>query len=143
MNEQYNLNELAMMTGMTTRTLRSDIAAGMLSGEKIDGMWTFTAEEVERYMAQPAIRQRMTTKQNALVYDFLADTLKTANQSCVVLDFPVSGEESDAIRDFFCAQMCAATGIRFFFQPIRGMVRVALSGPEEEVRRIMAAYYGR
>ena len=39
MEEIYNLNQLALMTGLSTRTLRNDLATGILEGEKEDGMW--------------------------------------------------------------------------------------------------------
>ena len=45
----YSLNELAMMTGFTTRTLRTYLDKGLLRGEKPGGVWQFTAEEVDRF----------------------------------------------------------------------------------------------
>ena len=141
MSETYNLNQLAMMTGMTTRTLRSDLSAGALCGEKIDGVWQFTSRQVQEYMSQPVVQQRQTIKQNAIAYDFLADTFKTANRLCVMLDLPVSEEESDAARDFFCDQACKSHDIQFHFTRLRGLSRVVLAGPEDESARIMASYY--
>ena len=35
--ETYNLNDLAMMTGFTTRTLRNYLNQGLLEGEKEPG----------------------------------------------------------------------------------------------------------
>ena len=36
--EKYNLNDLAMMTGFTTRTLRNYLNQGLLEGEKENGV---------------------------------------------------------------------------------------------------------
>lgn len=46
MEKNYTLNELAMITGLTTRTLRNYLKMNILNGEKIDGIWTFTEEDL-------------------------------------------------------------------------------------------------
>ncbi len=40
--EFYTINELALISGFTTRSLRNFISMGHLNGEKIDGIWQFT-----------------------------------------------------------------------------------------------------
>ncbi len=46
MDKYYTLNELATITGLTTRTLRNHLKSNILNGEKIDGIWQFTEEEL-------------------------------------------------------------------------------------------------
>jgi hypothetical protein len=41
---EYSINQLAMITGYTTRSLRSFIKDGSLNGEKVDGVWMFTED---------------------------------------------------------------------------------------------------
>jgi len=142
MDKLYNLNDLALISGFTTRTLRSDITAGTLDGEKVDGVWQFTAEQIDAYLEKPGIRRRATARQNALVYDFLADTHKSANGLCVVLDLPVAGEEVEEVQKFFCAEMCKAHQAQFYARWIHGLLRVTLSGAEEEIARMLSDYYG-
>ena len=69
----YNLNEVAMITGLTTRTLRNYLKLDLLTGEKIDGNWSFTDEELDAFMSNPVVKQAIKTKRNAVVYDFLSD----------------------------------------------------------------------
>ena len=142
MEETYNLNQLAMMTGLTTRTLRKDMNHGILEGEKENGIWMFTAKQVETYLQNPAVRQRLNTKQNALVFDFLSDTSKKTKQLCVTMDLPVTDKEMMEIQNFFCAEMNQAHNARFFCRKLRHMVRVTLSGNEEEISRMLLKYYG-
>ena len=141
---EYNLNQLATITGYTTRSLRNFIKDGFLNGEKVDGNWTFTEEEVSAFMENPAIRQGLSSKQLSLVYDFLADTDKKTNRICVVLDFPVSDDEAKEIVEFFCNEInsrCHDCAFKFLKE---GRVyRIALSGAEEEVSALMSAYYNR
>ena len=58
----YNLNEVAMITGLTTRTLRNYLKLDLLTGEKIDGNWSFTDEEMDAFMSNPVVKQAIKTK---------------------------------------------------------------------------------
>ena len=97
----YNLNQLAMITGLTTRTLRNHLKAGVLTGEKIDGNWQFTEEALDDYIGQPNVRRAIAARQHAVIYDFLADAMKKTNRICVVMDFPVAAEAAMAIAAGF------------------------------------------
>ena len=54
----YDLNELAQMTGFTTRTLRTYLKQGLLHGEKVGGVWRFTPEELDKAIAVYHSRDR-------------------------------------------------------------------------------------
>ncbi len=138
----YTINDLAMMTGLTTRTLRNYIRLGTLNGEKLDGSWRFTEEELERFFADPAVRQTLQAKRHAAVFDFLADTSKKTNRACVILDFAVSDEEGKEISAFFCKKMNSdGADITFSYGRDRGLSRVILSGSEDSVTGMVKAYY--
>jgi len=53
MDKYYTLNDLALMTGLTTRTLRNYLKMGILKGERIDGIWNFTEEEIAEFFDNP------------------------------------------------------------------------------------------
>ena len=101
----YNLNEVAMMSGLTTRTLRNYLTQGILKGNKIDGVWRFTFEELEDFFADPYAKEGMRIKRSSAVFDFLADRKKKEGRTCVVLDKPVSRKEGDRISAFFCSSV--------------------------------------
>lgn len=142
MDRNYNLNEIAMMTGFSTRTLRNYLNQGLLKGEKIDGAWQFTPEEVDRFFAEPFVKEGLRIKRGGIVFDFLADRSKKAGRTCVILDIPASMKESKALSEFFCKQMETVTDVLFTFDWNNGSARVILSGAEEAVAGIMAAYRG-
>ena len=137
----YNLNELAMISGFTTRSLRNFLKDGTLEGEKVEGVWQFTEEAVAAFMSRPAVRQSMEAKRNGVVFDFLADTARRDNRACVILNFAVDMEEAMQINGFFCKQMEKASDTEYRFSNHRGITRVILSGPEDVVSGIMGAYY--
>lgn len=136
----YNLNEVAMMTGFTTRTLRNYLNMKLLNGQKVDGAWQFTAEELERFFAEPFVREGLKTKRSSVVFDFLADTRKKDERTCIILDVPASMPESRKISDLFCKLMESAADTEFHFDWHGGYCRVILTGPEDQTSKIMDAY---
>lgn len=141
MEKTYTLNDLAVMSGFTTRTLRSYLSRGLLQGEKIDGVWQFTAQEVDRFFQEPFVKEGLRIKRNAAVFDFLSDNNKKANRVCVILDLPVSQEEGEEVSAFFCGKMMTAHDAFFSYGRDRGMSRVILTGREDQVAEIMREYY--
>ena len=45
MKELFSIGEIAVMSGLSVRTIRSYLASGQLEGEKINGAWRFTEEQ--------------------------------------------------------------------------------------------------
>ena len=140
----YNLNQLAAFTGLTTRTLRNYLKTDILQGEKIDGNWSFTEEELARFLNDPTVKQAISSKHHGVVYDFLADTYKKTNRICTILDFPVSEEEARSISEFFCREITErGHDIEFRFLLEKNVARVILAGAEDSVMDLLNAYYSR
>ena len=138
----YNLNQVAMITGLTTRTLRNHLNKGILKGEKVDGNWSFTDQELEAYMANPSVRQAIMARSHAVIYDFLANSYKQTNRICTIMDFPVSTEEALGISQFFSREICQhGSDIEFRFINERHFARFILSGSEDQVKDLMKTYY--
>lgn len=142
MERNYNLNEIALMTGFSTRTLRNYLNQGLLKGEKVNGAWQFTAEQVERFFAEPFVKEGLRIKRSGIVFDFLADRAKKAGRACVILDTPVSLNESQSLSEFFCKQMETVSDAVFTFDWSNGSARIIIAGAEESVASIMGAYNG-
>ena len=142
----FTINEVAMMTGFTTRTLRNYISSGILEGEKIEGVWKFSVDDFTNFISNPNVISGIKSKRNAQALDFLADDKKKQNYICTILDFYVDDEESAEISDFFCAQMnCGApkSSTQFSLQRNGRNTRVILTGPEDIISEIMHNYYSR
>ena len=140
----YNLNDVAMITGLTTRTLRNYLKMDLLKGEKVDGNWSFTEEELDVFMSNPVVKQAIKTKRNAVVYDFLSDPFKKGNRICTIMDLPVSDAEALETAGFFCDLVNkSGSDITFTYNPEKGFARFILSGSEDQVVDFMKAYYER
>ena len=138
----YNLNQVAMITGLTTRTLRNHLKQGLLNGEKIDGVWSFTEKELDEYVREPSVKQAIASRQHAVVYDFLSDSVKKTNRVCTILDLPVSDGEALSIASFFSREISKhGSDIEFRFIKEKHFARFILAGAEEQVSAFMKAYY--
>ena len=142
MGKKYDLNDVAMMTGFTTRTLRNYLTQGLLKGEKENGAWRFTAGDLDAFFSEPFVKEGLRIKRSGAVFDFLAERKKPAARTCVILDIPASLKKSNAISSFFCARMNEAEDVSFTFDTDKGVCRVILSGEAAQVAKIMQAYFG-
>ena len=137
MNDFYTIGQVVQFTGLTDRTIRNYIASGILEGEKIDGLWHFTPEQVEAFVRHPSVRPSILAKKNALVYDFLLDTQKKTKQICMILD-----NEKEA-SDFFCRAITNGEfkNIKFSFDTLNDNPRVILKGDATEVLQLVNLYH--
>ncbi len=137
----YTLAHAVLFTGLTERTIRSHIAKGFLEGEKINGLWHFTPEQLDAFLRHPAVRPGILAKNNAIVYDFLLDAHKAAPQSCLVLDLP--GYSSDTISEFFCdAARDIHTGdFHFSFDGLGRSPRVILRGDAQLIAALSSRFF--
>ena len=143
--ESYTMNDIASMTGLTTRTLRNYLKSGILCGEKEDGVWKFSEEQFAAFIEHPAVKPGIRAKRQSIVYDFLMADKKKESQTCVILDIPAEHDTAGKVAEFFCNRIKEQTedNVRFGFEWHKKNVRVILSGPENLVREIMECYYKR
>ena len=138
----YLISHLVLFTGLTDRTIRNYISAGILRGEKINGLWHFTPAQVEEFIRHPAVRPSILAKNNALIYDFLLDNTKKEPEICMVLDLP--GLEKKHIYEYFCYEISNGgyENIRFSYDGVDKMPRVILKGPSSDVMRLVRGFEG-
>ena len=141
MEKTYSLNDLAEMTGFTTRTLRNYLKDGLLKGEKQNGAWQFTEEDVDRFFFFFFVKEGLRIKHSSLVFDFMAERKRKEARTCVILDLPASMGKANAISAFFCEKVDAAEDARFTFDFDGKLCRVILAGIAESVAEIVKSYY--
>lgn len=133
----YVINHLVMFTGLSDRTIRNYIASGVLQGEKINGLWHFTEEQIENFVRHPAVRPSILAKKNALVYDFLLNDKKTEREICMILDVP--GVDKKQVSEYFCYSISQGdySNIDFSFDGVTETARVILKGNATAVLRLI------
>lgn len=144
MEKYYSINELALITGLTTRTLRNYLQMNILTGHKENGAWQFSEEDISEFLGNPNVKPSIQAKHNAIVFDFLADRKKKENEICMVLDMKASAADAGKKSSYFCDAVnavCGSKNIRLAFEKHGEYVRVILSGDEDAVKQIMKDYY--
>lgn len=136
----YLIKHLQLITGLTDRTIRSYLASGILQGEKINGLWHFTPEQVDAFVYHPAVRPSIQAKRNSIVYDHMLNTEKGKATACVVLNIP--GSDQRKVAEFFSYSVRweDCRDVRFCYDAMKNMSRVILSGDAEQVFRILDSY---
>lgn len=136
----YLISHLVLATGLSDRTIRNYISSGILQGEKINGLWHFTPEQVESFICHPAVRPSILAKQHSAVYDFLLDKKKNACETCVIMDLP--GKNKKEIAEFFCYRISSDDyqNVHFSFDGVSSVPRIILKGNTTEVLQLVNGY---
>lgn len=137
----YLINHLVLITGLTDRTIRNYISNGILHGEKINGLWHFTPEEVESFIAHPAVRPSILAKHHSAVYDFLLENKKDLCETCMIVDIPGRGKEE--IAEYFCYRISneGFQKVQFSFDGVTNVPRIILNGNTADVLRLVNGYF--
>ena len=142
MKEFYTIADVTKITGLSDRTIRSYISQNTLKGEKRNGTWQFTVEQLCDFMNDPNVMPGIRAKKNALVYDFLLQNRRSETAMCLMVDLP--GRDSQAVSSFFCEAINGGgyESIRFSFDSLGGQTpRVILKGRPDQVLGLMQRFY--
>lgn len=142
MQSYYTVAHVALITGLSSRTIRSHMKTGFLTGEMVNGLWHFTKEQVCEYIAHPAVAPSIKARRNALVYDFLIDEHKREAAMCAVIDEPATLDQANAASEFFCRAITddMSESVCFGFSFSRGIMSIILKGKEEAVQNLLSSY---
>jgi len=90
----YTVEDVAQMTGLTSRTIRNYLADGRLTGRKVGAQWRFTEENIFAIFTDASTAR--TSKGAADdVQAFLKPQSRSSVSVCSVIDCPA--ESSDAV----------------------------------------------
>lgn len=140
MKNYYSIDEIATMTMLSTRTIRNYIKQGFLNGEKIDGVWQFTIEDIDHFLKNDYVRQSVQTKRNALVYDYMIDNHKSADSVCSIYDYPVENMmEAESKRKKIMERLNSNEygEFKFSYDYQKNRVRMILIGNPKQMARLM------
>ena len=137
MAETYTIQDIAGMTGLNERTIRSYLADGLLKGEKTDGAWRFTAEQFGDFLRQDMVRASVQAKANAVVYDFLITDRRKESAACLILDQPSAEDQEPGLREALSEQVNRLE-LRWAYRYQDGMARSIPSGPPAALGELLA-----
>lgn len=134
----YTMKDLAMSTRLSDRTLRNYLDSGILQGQKENGRWVFTPEQVDAFLQNDTVKTAICAKNKAILNDFWEDTRKKENSVCVIWDLP----ESDPMRLmlFVCDAVNQRENVVMSFESHGQKSRILLRGREADIFGILAEY---
>ena len=89
MEKLFTVDNIAEMTGLTSRTIRNYIADGRLKGRKIGSQWRFTEADIESLFSGSGVRAAAETEsEGGAAAEFLRVQKRDAVAVCAVVDYP-------------------------------------------------------
>ena len=145
MKELFTLDDLSTMTMLSTRTLRNYISQGFLNGKKEDGMWRFTAEEVDAFLKEDFVNQSIQSKKNGIVYRYMCDQEKEDNSVCSIIDYPnINNKDAETIRERMIelvnSNQYGRIAFSYAFREKKKQVRIILVGEIRLICSLMNDY---
>jgi len=97
MEKLYTVEDVAQMTGLTSRTIRNYLADGRLTGRKVGAQWRFTEENITAIFTEATVsRKNLSSRASAAEIEaFLKPQSRSAVSVCAVVDYPA--ESADAV----------------------------------------------
>ena len=134
MKDKYSIEDVSKMSGLTTRTIRNYLKDGLVHATKEDGKWVFTSDEYLDMLSNSYILAAIKTKNNAQVFDFLADEKKKSDSVCLVIDRILSEEETESFVSKVCSLQSESDCVEMSLKKKGANVRIILTGPEAAVK---------
>lgn len=138
MKELFSIGEIAVMSGLSVRTIRSYLASGQLEGEKINGAWRFTEEQFCAFLRRDMVRQSVRAKAHGAIQDFLLTSRRQEAAVCAIWDQPVPGGGPEERLRGLLLERANALGVKCSYRYEGGMARAILEGPPEAVAALLA-----
>jgi hypothetical protein len=145
MKEFFTIDDLATMTMLSTRTLRNYIKQGFFDGEKIDGVWKFTTEDIDRILKNDFINQSIQSKKNGIVYEYMANDIKLVNTVCSIYDYNNIGNEEakrmcSIIMELINTNQYDSLKFSYSYNQKTKMVRIILTGTTNGIYNLMNTF---
>lgn len=133
----YSINELSTISGFTTRSLRNFIQMEFLKGEKFNGEWRFSLEQIENFLSNPNIKEGIKSKNNSVVYNYLLNKPQK-DTICSIVDLNLTPNEIKTLSEKICQMINDSNAnVEFKFSAHNGNVRIIIAGEKNFVKQIL------
>lgn len=145
MKEYYTIDEVATLSMLSTRTLRNYIKSGFLQGDKVNGVWQFTSEDLDTFLHHNYVKQSIQAKRNGIVFDFMSNDTKTESTVCSIYDYIIPNKQE---AEIICTNLLALINTNQYgeivfsyqFEEKKKSVRIIISGRIDKVTDLMRDY---
>ena len=139
MDKLYTVKDVALMTGLTERTIRNYLKNGKLQGKQIGAQWRFTEDDIKRLFEDVTVTNNVAQNNHDRVFEFLKHDPKP-DTGAVVINVPVTAEnELEAKVQAVIDLVNTSQNIEFSFQYLReaGIAQFILIGNVDTIHQFM------
>lgn len=114
----YTVDDIATMTLLTTRTIRTYLKDGLLTGRKVGGQWRFTRKDIERLFENSTAMKDITDTHLQEVTDFMDGVNTDLNgeiQICSVADYYTDRDTAARLTEAFSNIISGSQGSNRFY----------------------------
>lgn len=101
---KYTIEELSMMTNLSSRTIRNYINLGILVGEKLNNKWYFSESDCMRFFNNDMVKHSIDAKALGIVLDGFNKTNNRITNILYIdsnkLDYKVINDKINSYNDF-------------------------------------------
>lgn len=137
--EHFTINDLALITGLSTRSLRSYISQGLLKGTMINRRWCFTNDNVEEFLNQPFIKEGQRIKFRAFVVEQI-DGINPHNETMLLHEMPGAVEEIDKKIQTLLTKLSTINQpyqMKYYYDTKHHIGKLAIASSRDVIREIM------
>ncbi|MEX6703187.1 helix-turn-helix domain-containing protein [Peribacillus frigoritolerans] len=98
----YTVDDVAKMTGLTSRTIHNYIRDGKLQGKKVGVQWRFTEENIDELFKDKKVENDVMDSRNTIVLEFLEKKDRHIPEICSVIDYPAQERN---LADTLCKKL--------------------------------------
>jgi excisionase family DNA binding protein len=139
----YTVEDIAKMTGLTSRTIRNYLKDGRLKGKKIGVQWRFTEENIGELFNDKDFSDSVDEAKNQIVMDFIKNKEVKTIDICSIIDYPcesfdeIEGLSKKVLESVNLRKKTCSITYSFQFQEEYKKARFILTGPIEDVQEIL------
>lgn len=138
---QYSLAKLALMTGYSTRSLRTFYRQGLLTGTMVDGKYSFSEEDLKHFMDQPFIVSGMKSKTRMCIQHFLEEDHTRKPATCLIHDEPNrerAEQLNNILMEYIRQTQPAEFTYTYLFDGKKDVARFIFIGSVKEAAAVLA-----
>jgi len=130
MDKYFTVEEVAVITGVTGRTVRNYLKSGALTGRKVGGQWRFTQAEVQALFRTPGMEESDSSRHQAIAA-FLAGEDSPHPRACSLAELPCTRAEAEQLRERLMAYAArhAQVQVEYHYLPTRQKARFFFTAP--------------
>ncbi len=137
----YTVEDVAKITGLSTRTIRNYLKDGKLQGKKIGVQWRFTEENIKNLFTFQEVADSMSEAKHQMVFDFLQKRNIEKAEVCTIYALACSSNQE---AQEMCEQVLEVVnrvkkqgGLKFSFDYHDGLARYFLVGEPVLIQEVL------